>query len=80
MSTRLYKPVQREIDVDGKAYLVTLEPGEGSNAGEVMLTLRRKGAHRGASSNLSQQVRDLTKQEFPQLPLRLEFTSRSRSA
>ncbi|MBI5710011.1 MAG: hypothetical protein HZC42_06870 [Candidatus Eisenbacteria bacterium] len=70
---RLWKPITREIVVEGQRYFVTLTPGCGTHLGQVLLEIRRPRHRRGWSFVLSDIVRGLAKVEhregFPQLAL-----------
>lgn len=69
MATRLWKPVEREFEIDGARYVVTLAPGRGSATGDVLLGVRRVGAHRAMLvRNLSLTIREQLR-KAPELPL-----------
>jgi hypothetical protein len=68
--TRLAEPVQREISVDGERWIVRLEHGQGTHAGQVLLELRRHRGRRRSAVRfvLSDAVRRLAKLQEKTLP------------
>lgn len=45
MAARLWKPLEREIALDGQRFILRIELGGGSATGDVMVRVRRVGAH-----------------------------------